>query len=225
MLYVIQCDAEVPPGLIGSELQKMHASWELVRLDQGDRLPAMGGMDALIVLGGRMSVHDEQAFPFLADLKPFIKTAVNAGLPYLGICLGAQLLAAALGADVVENRWGEQGNRKVSLTRDGIGDPLLGTLPQQPAAFQWHDDSFDLPDGAVLLATSPVCPHQAFRVRNAWGVQFHPEVTPEIISAWAADETANQEALLVFEWMEKEKEYLHSAHLVMKKFREMFSGS
>lgn len=217
MVYVIQCDPEVPPGLIADELQEMHADWQLIRLDNGERLPMVQSGDKVIVLGGKMSANDDRLFPFLVELKLWIRDAVGKNIPYLGICLGAQLLAAALGAKVVGNRWGERGNCYVSLTEEGKDDPLLDGLPEQPTAFQWHDDSFDLPEGAALLASSAVCPHQAFRVGTAWGVQFHPEVTPEIISEWAS-EKPEAVAGLITEWREWENNYRAAAHVIMKNF-------
>ena len=218
MVFVIQCDPEVPPGLVAVELQEMHADWKLVRLDEGDQLPGIQSGDLVIVLGGRMSANDDQEFSFLPELKIWIKEAAVKNIPYLGICLGAQLLAAALGSKVIGNRWGERGNGKVQLTEDGINDLMFKGLPQQLPAFQWHDDSFDLPDGATLLASSAVCPHQAFRLGNAWGLQFHPEITPEIISGWAITESSDEEAHLVFEWLGKEKKYGKTVHLMMKNF-------
>lgn len=218
-MYVIQCDPEVPPGLIACELAALQSDWKLIRLDQGDQLPGITGMNALIVLGGKMSANDDQAFPFLVELKICIRDAVVKGIPYLGICLGAQLLAAALGTDVVGNRWGECGNSHVLLSTDGIDDPLFKGLPHRLAAFQWHNDSFDLPDGATLLASSAVCPHQAFRIgKNAWGLQFHPEVTPEIISGWAASEPADEKDHLVSGWLARENQYRTIAGSIMGNF-------
>lgn len=218
MIYIIQCDPEVPPGLIAVELREMHADWQLIRLDEGDQLPVAHTDDMVIVLGGRMSANDDLQYPFLAQLKRWIRTAVEKQIPYLGICLGGQLLAAALGSKVAANRWGERGNGKVQLTEEGVNDLLFRRLPQKLVAFQWHDDSFDLPGGATLLASSAVCPHQAFRIGNAWGLQFHPEVTPEIISEWGATESSDAEAQLVFEWLAKEKEYRSTAEIIMKNF-------
>ena len=114
--------------------------------------------------------------PFLHDLKSFIRRVVADGTPYLGICLGGQLLAAALGARVVSNRWEELGSLPVTLTAEGCCDSLFAGMPVEFDTFQWHHDSFDIPEGGVLLASSAACPHQAFRMgKYAWGVQFHPE--------------------------------------------------
>jgi len=184
MLHIIQNDPEVPPGSISDHLPIPYCVHHPYR---DGKLPQLKDISALIVLGGAMGANDDRKHLFLADLKQLIRQVVESGLPYLGVCLGGQLLAAALGAQVVSNRWEEIGNYHVSLTEAGAGDCLLQGLPLQFPVFQWHHDSFELPRKGVLLAASPACPHQAFRVgKSAWGVQFHPEVTEEIIRCWSA---------------------------------------
>ena len=134
-----------------------------------------------------MGANDDRKHPFLADLKQLIRQVVAAGIPYLGVCLGGQLLAAALGGKVVSNRWEEIGTLPVKLDCRGKSDLLFQGISAEFSTFQWHHDSFDIPAGGVLLASSAACPHQAFRVgASAWGVQFHPEVTEEIIRCWCA---------------------------------------
>ena len=183
MLHIIQNDSEVPPGVIIEHLTipyVVHHPYRDGRLPQQD-------ISALLVLGGAMNANDDLRHPFLADLKELIRRVVEAGVPYLGICLGGQLLAAALGAEVVTNRWVEIGNFTVSLTENGCRDLLFRDIPQDFVTLQWHHDSFDIPPGGVLLASSERCPHQAFRMgERAWGLQFHPEITEEIIRTWAA---------------------------------------
>ena len=196
MLHIIQNDPEVPPGNLLEGLNRpclLHYPY----LD--GRLPDRTDISALIVLGGAMGANDDARYPFLSDLKWLIREVVEAGIPYLGICLGGQLLAAALGGRVVSSRWEELGTMPVQLTDDGRCDPLFVGLEQEFCTFQWHHDSFDLPEGALLLAGSAVCPHQAFRVgNNAWGLQFHPEVTAQIIRDWCrwdAERTAHTDTL------------------------------
>jgi GMP synthase-like glutamine amidotransferase len=116
-----------------------------------------------------------------------IGQAVRAGLPFFGACLGSQLLAASLGARVYTGATPEVGVLDVELTDAGRGDPVLGELPASFATLQWHSDSFELPDGAALLASSPAYANQAFRVgTTAYAVQFHVEVTSEMAAEWAA---------------------------------------
>ena len=184
MLHIIQNDPEVPPGSIADHLTVPY----LVHHPYRDGLlPRLEDISAFIVLGGAMGANDDRKHPFLNDLKQLIRTVVAADIPYLGVCLGGQLLAAALAANVASNRWEEIGNYTVALTAEGKTDFLFKGISPEFAAFQWHHDSFDLPAGAVLLASSAACPHQAFRVgTSAWGMQFHPEVTEEIIRCWSA---------------------------------------
>lgn len=205
MVHILQSDPEVPPGLAAEELDRLSVEWRLVRLGRGEPLPPVRDDDAVIVLGGRMSANDEEHSPFLRQVKGLLRESVDRGIRCLGICLGGQLLAAAFGAAVVEKRWGERGNCQALLNPAGCDDPLFrGVQPLFPA-FQWHNDSFDLPEGAVLLALSERCPHQAFRlVKRGWGVQFHPEVTPAIMQTWAADGGADE---LVAGWKRLENAY------------------
>jgi len=184
VLHIIQNDPEVPPGNLGEHLT---VPYVVCHLYNGGKLPRLADISALIVLGGAMAANDEQSHPFLADLKKLISTVVGSGIPCLGICLGGQLLAAALGAKVTSRRWEESGNLDVSLTDEGSRDPLFSGICRKFGTFQWHHDSFDIPEGGILLASSPACPNQAFRVGDsAWGLQFHPEVTEEIIRDWCA---------------------------------------
>lgn len=139
----------------------------------------------LVVLGGPMSVDETQRYPALAAEAGWIKDAVELGLPVLGICLGSQLLAKALGARVYANRVKEIGWYSLELTSAAQWDRLFAGCASSQTVFQWHGDTFELPSGAVHLARSAVCPHQAFRYgERAYGLQFHLEVTAELIDEW-----------------------------------------
>jgi GMP synthase-like glutamine amidotransferase len=187
MLHIVQNDPEVPPGNIANNLDAAGIMYCVHHPYGGDPLPEVQNVSALIVMGGAMGANDDLRHPFLYDLKIFIRQVVSAGIPYLGICLGGQLLAAALGARVVPDRWDELGSLPVTLTEEGRQDVLFSGLPKQFDTFQWHHDSFDIPECAILLASSPECRYQAFRVGSvAWGTQFHPEVTEQIIRDWCA---------------------------------------
>jgi len=184
MLHIIQNDPEVPPGNI---IDNLTIPFAINHPYRGDALPEPGQISALIVMGGAMGANDDVRHPFLSDLKNLIRTVVAARTPYLGICLGGQLLAAVLGAKVASHRWEESGTLDVFLTQDGKADRLFRNIPDLFSTFQWHHDSFDIPYGGVLLASSTACPNQAFRVGDsAWGLQFHPEVTEKIIRDWCA---------------------------------------
>jgi GMP synthase (glutamine-hydrolysing) len=186
MIHIIQNDPRVPAGNYSQYLQDKEILHRTVHLYAGEPLPVPAETPAVIVLGGYMGVHDEANYPFLVPLKRFMRAAAEAGTPLLGICLGGQLLAQALGGEVRSGHRGQKGLQAIRLTSAGQCDPLFTGLPPAFAAFQWHNDSFAVSSGVLHLATSAICPGQAFRYRNAWGVQFHPEVDREIVSAWSA---------------------------------------
>ena len=186
MVLVIQCDPRVPSGIYGEYLREHRVSYRETRLFAGDALPSLERVTAALVLGGYMGVADTDEFPFLVDLKTWLKKAVDAGLPLLGICLGGQLLAEVAGGKVHSDRCGEQGLQTLSLTEAGEKDRLFSGISSPFTVFEWHHDSFEIPAGALLLASSSVCPGQAFRFGNAYGLQFHPEVNAAIVDEWAA---------------------------------------
>lgn len=186
MIYVLQLDGKVPPGIYGSQLLAAGVPHRLLRLDAGDALPPLGNGDSFIVLGGYMGVHEETDYPFLPPLKAYLRQAVKEDIPVLGICLGGQLLADVLGGRVTAGSRGEKGLHSLTLTPEAAADPLFSGLSGEFVAFEWHNDSFDLPPGAVHLAVSAACPGQAFRYRNAWALQFHPEVNRQIVAIWSA---------------------------------------
>lgn len=150
-----------------------------------DAEPSLEGYEGLIVLGGPMNVDEASDYPFLETEVRLIKDAMERGFPILGICLGSQLLAKALGAKVKKNPEKEIGWYDLSPTEDGTSDPLLSTFSGVEKIFQWHGDTFELPEGAVLLASSPLCSNQAFRLgENIYGFQFHLEVDEPMIERW-----------------------------------------
>lgn len=217
-LHIIQNDPEVPPGNI---IDNLSIPYVIHHPYRDGIFPALEEIAALIVLGGAMGAGDDQRYPFLVDLKQLIRAVVAARIPYLGICLGGQLLAAALGEKVVSNRWEELGTLPVSLTPEGEEDLLFCGIAETFTTFQWHHDSFDIPAGGVLLASSAACPHQAFRVgSSAWGLQFHPEVTETIIRAWCAwdHETAVQADSLVEKFLANALPYGVTARQLLNNF-------
>jgi GMP synthase-like glutamine amidotransferase len=145
--------------------------------------PSLDTFDLLIILGGAMNVYEEDIYPWLAGEKVFIKHAVEAGKTILGLCLGAQLLAAVLGGKVTRNAEKEIGWFPVTLTPAALRLPHFSFLPEKPLVFQWHGDTFStLPPGAVLLAQGDVCENQAFMYgEKVFAFQFHWENTAETI--------------------------------------------
>lgn len=172
--------------MFGDVLRERAIETETAKLDEGDPVPAPGSFDLLIAMGGPMSVNDEGELAWLRDEKRLIREAVTAGQPYWGVCLGAQLLSSALGARVYPGDAPEVGVMPVRLTGDAADDPVFAQAPSDLLTFQWHGDTFDLPERATLLAGSSVCPHQAFRVGNAYGLQFHLEVSCAMADEWGA---------------------------------------
>jgi GMP synthase (glutamine-hydrolysing) len=160
--------------------------------------PAADAYDAVLLFGGAMHVDQEAHHPWLSTEEQYVRDLLDREVPLLGVCLGAQMVAKAAGARVGPAARPEIGWYEVELTNGD--DPVLGVLPGRFRAFQWHFYAFDVPGGGAELARSPVCP-QAFRLgERAWAVQFHPEVTLEIVAGWidaAPDEVpGGAEALL-----------------------------
>jgi GMP synthase (glutamine-hydrolysing) len=184
-VLVLQHIACEPPGAFEDVLRERGARLHRVELDEGEALPDWRPFDAVIAMGGPMSVNDEDDHPWLRDEKQLIADAVRAGTPFWGVCLGVQLLAASLGAPVYAGSAPEVGLLPVDLTDAGRRDPVFGDLPSPLVTLQWHGDTFDLPRGATLLASSPAYANQAFRIGSAYGVQFHLEVSAEMAREWS----------------------------------------
>lgn len=150
-----------------------------------DSRPDLGGYEALIVLGGPMNSDQIDTYPNLITEVSIIRDAVDRGMSVLGICLGAQLLAKALGGSVARNKTREIGWYDVELTEAGRKDPVLSSFAQRQEVFQWHEDGISLPSGAELLAGSAASPVQAFRYgEHAYGFQFHLEANQPLIERW-----------------------------------------
>ncbi len=176
------------PGIIADALTEAKLTPQIIHSYAGEPIPAsMDGADGLIVLGGPMGVYDHPQFPFLKQEMRLIEDALRAEKPVLGICLGSQLLAAALGAPVYKGKQKEIGWYSVTLTKEAASDPLLAGMPTSFTACHWHGDVFDLPRGAVSLASSALTQHQAFRYgKNAYGFLFHMEITEPMLRTWVA---------------------------------------
>jgi GMP synthase (glutamine-hydrolysing) len=166
------------PGTIGDAARAANVNIRTLRGDLGQPIPSDPGMAAgLVVMGGPMGVYEHERYPFLNRELRLIEKAIRGGLPVLGICLGSQLMASALGSKVYKGSRKEIGWYPVFLEPEAEADPLFRAAGEQFDAFHWHGDVFDLPKGAVRLARSALTPCQAFRFNNACGILFHMEVT------------------------------------------------
>jgi len=184
---VLQHIACEPPGVYEDVLRERDVALHRVEIDEGEALPDWREFDAIVAMGGPMSVNDEPELPWLVDEKRTIADAVRAGTPYWGACLGVQLLASSLGARVYAGPRPEVGVMPVTLTEEAAADPVFQGLPNELLTLQWHGDTFELPKGAIRLASSPEYENQAFRFgRAAYGVQFHLEVSVDMAREWAA---------------------------------------
>lgn len=173
------------PGVIVREARSRGFDVEVRRLDLEDQVPDADQVDGLVVMGGPFGVYEEDRYPFLAKERNLLAAAVRRGCPVLGICLGAQLLAKALGGQVFPGHGAEIGFGSISLTHAGLQDVLFAGIGNVVPAFHWHSDTFTLPQGAVLLASSQMYPHQAFRLGSrAYGLQFHVEPDAGTWAAW-----------------------------------------
>ncbi len=174
------------PVTIGVYLKKIKAETQTIELWRGEELPTdLSDISSVVCLGGPMNVYEEEKYPFLKKENAFIKEVLKKGIPFFGVCLGAQLLAKAAGAKVYKAAEEEIGWSKIKLTQEGKKDKIFSGLDADTLdVFQWHGDTFDIPKGGVLLAEGDKVKNQAFRIGSAYGFQFHIEVDEEKLSEW-----------------------------------------
>jgi GMP synthase-like glutamine amidotransferase len=164
-------------GSMATWLTEARAVVSYTRFYNNEVLPSLNGINLIIVMGGPMSVNDESALAWLKDEKRFVREAVVKGVPLLGVCLGAQLIANALGSRIYRNAEKEIGWFPIEATP---AIPGVFRFPEKSTVFHWHGETFDLPSGAVRLAKSAGCENQAFQIgQNVIGLQFHLETTPQ----------------------------------------------
>lgn len=194
---IVQFDHDVIAGTYGDWLVEWGYDCRILGPDT--ELPLnFEETDALLLLGGHMGVKDRQHYALLNEMHTLLPTLAEQGKPILAICLGAQLLADALGGRATSGTRGERSVKRIEVTGAGQDDPLFAGLESSFLSFQWHNDSFDLPAEATHLAYTEVCPGQAFRHRNAYGLQFHPEVNEKIVSGWCKRAKTDETPLTEF---------------------------
>ncbi len=188
-VLAIQHVACEPMGLLEEFLEEYRIDYQYVRPYLGEPVPQSPfGIDCLVAMGGPMNVYEHTAYPFLLDEDVLIRNCLEERVPILGICLGSQLLAKAAGAQVRTGHAKEIGWRPIRLTPEAQADPVFAGMEEEFPVFHWHGDTFDLPEGATLLAGSETYPHQAYRLGyNAYALQFHVEVTEPMIRQWCAE--------------------------------------
>ena len=181
----IRCLQHVPfegPAYIEDWATEKNHAFAITRLYEKVTLPALNELDFLVIMGGPMGVNDDILYPWLKSEKAFIRTCIELGKPVIGICLGAQLMASAMGAPVVSNRWPEIGWFNLSKTDTAWAHPLLEGFNTDTPVFHWHGDTFGIPPGAKHLLKSEACVNQAFIIGiNALALQFHLEMTPKAL--------------------------------------------
>lgn len=182
---ILQFEPDDAPDHLGRRFDVHGVAWDVARMNQPHAALSLEGYDMLVSLGGAMGVNEADRYPFLYEAMDLIRAVVARDMPYLGICLGSQLLAAALGARVRRNPETEVGLIRVTLLPAAADDPLLRGLGPVLETAQFHEDTFDLPSGAVRLASSTLCANQIARCApRAYGVQFHPEASVEAFESW-----------------------------------------
>jgi len=192
-ILIIKNIASEGPGTIEEHLLAEKLPYSIIDLKRGDDAPHINTFTHLVIMGGPMAVYEMEQYPFLKNEALLIERAVKANKHVLGVCLGAQMVAHALGARVYAGGQKEIGWYEVALTDDGMRDPCVSQLAydgkRSAQVFQWHGDTFDLPAGAVRLVSSGLYPNQAFRYSDrVYALQFHIEVTPGIVLDWLKNE-------------------------------------
>ncbi len=184
-IIVIRHQPSAPLGIAADALDGAGVAWRYLDAWKDAEWPELDDVSGLIALGGEMNANQTEEYPFLRRERSVLEEAIERDVPVLGICLGSQLLARALGAEVEPMPTKEVGFRRVEATAEGLKDPVMAPFAPSMTVFEFHEDTFGVPTGAELLLAGEEAPNQAFRFgRVAYGVQFHFEATERLIAAW-----------------------------------------
>lgn len=195
-VLVLQHCWEAPRGSVGSLLEEYGIPYDVVNVETEALPPDPAAYAAIIAFGGPQHVYEDHKHPYFVPEKAFIRETIAQDIPFLGICLGGQLLAAALGGMVKQHTMTEIGFFDVAFTAEGRQDPLYAGLPNSQKIFHWHEDTFDVPEGAALLATHANAENQAFRYgHHAYGLQYHIELDSELLDLWLHHPEFKQEII------------------------------
>ena len=187
--------ADDPTGYVGEILEKHGITYDIIEAES-QPIPDPTKYDAVVVFGGPQNANEDEKYPYFTQEKAALRTIVEQDIPVLGICLGGQMLATVLGGVVKKHDIMEIGFSEVQCTDEGKQDPLYKGLADGQMVYQWHEDTFDIPPGAVRLATSETTANQAFRYgRNAYGLQYHIELTPTMLDTWLREPFLEQKII------------------------------
>ncbi len=225
MILIIQHIQREGPGTLGDFFRNSDWKVHTVNLADDQSLPALVECEGIISLGGPMNVHETQKHPFLADEERFFREALQEKIPLLGICLGAQLLAKSCGASVAKAIQPEIGWFKVRCTEAAAQDPLFEGLSDSFDVFQWHEDTFAIPEAGVLLAKAKACENQAFRVGDcAWGLQYHPEMNLKMLKHWLKESSGINSEKILFGYFDRQGKYLQHAYRLYLNFAKVIAA-
>ncbi|WP_236391856.1 type 1 glutamine amidotransferase [Chitinophaga filiformis] len=228
-IHIFQHVSFEGPGCISDWANTHHHRVTFTRWYEHPEQPDMTEVDLLVVMGGPMSVHDEAAHPWLKTEKQCILQAIQAGKKVLGICLGAQLIATTLGANVYPNTQPEIGWFPVVYSTALLPPALAVELPEAQTVFHWHGDTFDLPADAVCFASTPVTRNQAFLIgHNVMGLQYHFEVTPESLSEMllhGMDELIPAAYVQDADTIKREQRYIEGSNITMYRLLDFLTGN
>jgi GMP synthase (glutamine-hydrolysing) len=186
-VIIVRNESPDPGGSVLEELEREGLQVRFVDVHRGQQLPDTEAVAGIVVFGGVQHADDYESHPYLKEERDLLGDATQRGVPVLGICLGGQLLALAMGASLAPAAVREFGYTPIVPTAEGRRDPVMSVWEPGDRVFHWHEDTFEIPEGATLLLEGERVRNQGFRYgETAWGVQFHPEVTASVIEGWLA---------------------------------------